>query len=422
MTCKSFVQQEPNAVKPRDMSQKPLNITSVPGEGDTVTVYSVNGKKSVKLLKRIGSGGEGAVYDIGDELVCKIYAPEKLTTNRAEKILWMCRRESPSKGLCWPESIVLDGAGLFIGYTMKKAKGVSLFNLIASPEDLTAIHPTWKRSNLYGLAASVAKIVSELHKRDVFIGDINDNNIIISDEGRVFFVDTDSFQFEDFPSPVGTPEFLSARLQEQDLSKTLRTKEDELFSLAVMIFMILMFHQGPFACRNGASPEENILNGNFPYGGNGKKETGVPFGPWKKMYQNMTGLLKKTFNDCFTKGTFATADKWYQLLSSAKYASEKNFVSNELVPTGYKTPRPEDAVELKCSMCEKRFKMKKEMWQKLETRGLQPICDFCYEEEAYICEECGEIFTLHHYEAEKLARKGARFLCPRCRSRLAQSA
>ena len=41
-----------------------------------------------------------------------------------------------------------------------------------------------------------------LHERNIIMGDINALNILVVSPTEVYFVDTDSYQIEEFPCPV----------------------------------------------------------------------------------------------------------------------------------------------------------------------------------------------------------------------------
>lgn len=107
--------------------------------------------------------------------------------------------------------------------------------------------PQWNRMHLVELACTILRKIDKLHQYNVLIGDINPDNILLVDEKTVYFVDTDSYQVGAYPCPVGTDTFTPAARQGMDYSTFLRTKEDELFAVATLLFVILFPGKAPYS-------------------------------------------------------------------------------------------------------------------------------------------------------------------------------
>ena len=83
------------------------------------------------------------------------------------------------------------------------------------------------------------------------------------EDKKVYLIDCDSYQVDSFPCPVGTQEFTPPELQGVDFRYRLRDVNNELFSLAVMLFTILMPGQKPYAAKDNGDIIENIKNLNL---------------------------------------------------------------------------------------------------------------------------------------------------------------
>ena len=406
-----------NTRTPIDMTQPKLCPGFVPVEGDTISV----GGRSVRLGSKIGEGGEGAVYKLDDGTVCKIYKAEKLTEPLERKITLMTQHPVMVKGVCWPLATVFNSNGVFVGYTMPSASGLSLYEAVFSPERVQRNFPTWNRLDLTSLARRIVGRIAALHQRGVLIGDINFNNILISvsphDPTKVdiFFVDTDSYQLGVFPSPVGTPEFLAPDLQGKNLRTLLRTPEQEHFAVSTLMFMILMLGQHPYARRDGSSPLENIRLGRYPYdrsrGVDRRYE--VPFGPWQMIYSNFSGLLRATFAKAFVDHDYPTAEAWYKVLGAEYNALRNGTKCSDLVPDKFYV-RPENAVTVKCDKCGKPFEINKHYLDHLISMGKPLICPECSEEIVVPCERCGcgNFVLIRRYKYNEIKAKGRQVLCP----------
>lgn len=118
---------------------EPLRLTgTLPGEraakGDVinerVTVKDSDPShkpRQIELKKKLAEGGEGSVYttSLGGGFVAKIYRRDRLTSDRKGKIELMISKKIDCPGICFPEAVVLNGNGEFVGYLMRKQKDTS---------------------------------------------------------------------------------------------------------------------------------------------------------------------------------------------------------------------------------------------------------------------------------------------------------
>ena len=99
---------------------------------------------------------------------------------------------------------------------------------------------------------------------NIIIGDINPLNILVKSPTEVYFVDTDSYQVENYPCPVGTIEFTPPELQGKNYETFLRSFENEYFAIATLVFMILLPGKSPYTQQGGGDPAANIRAMEFP--------------------------------------------------------------------------------------------------------------------------------------------------------------
>ena len=296
----------------------------------------ING--DVILKSQIGQrGGEGSVYkcDIPNK-VCKIYHNDKITKFRLAKLLKMQANKIKIKGVCWPEELLYIKNGAerqFCGYLMNEAKGHKLQTSVMNPMVIKDKFPSWNRKQLVELCISILEIVEQLHKSNIIIGDINANNILVADYNKVYFIDCDSFQIENYPCPVGTPYFTPRELQDKKYHDFLRTKEHDMFAITTLFFIILFLGKPPYSAKGGTNPAENVKNGNFPYKFRDRKGEDVPEGPWKFIWNNLPRKMKEIFEDCFANNKKPSIRDLKRVLSLYRNGLEKKYHSNELLPT-----------------------------------------------------------------------------------------
>lgn len=326
-----------NVVYNADVLPNDVEITS--GISLIRVVRGEDGNKKilgeVVLGTQVGQrGGEGTVYKCNiPNKVCKIYHKDKITKFRLEKLVRMQAANIKIKGICYPEELLYNEKGQFVGYLMNEAKGNKLKTSVMHPMAIKDKFPNWNRKQLVELCISILEITEQLHKSNIIIGDINANNILVADYNKVYFIDCDSFQIENYPCPVGTEDFTPRELQGKKYYSFLRTKEHDMFAITILIFMILFLGKHPYSAKGGANPAKNIKNGNFPYKFRGRKGEDVPDGSWKFIWNNLPMKMKEIFEDCFADNKKPSIKDLKTVLFSYRGNLEKGYNSNELLPT-----------------------------------------------------------------------------------------
>ncbi|NMC21136.1 MAG: hypothetical protein GYA33_12050 [Thermogutta sp.] len=295
----------PNVAHPfaRTTTLEPGLETSLSAKEDverTGIVYNKLDEKPVRLANKLGSGGEGTVYETDQAgVLCKIYHKSRLTKGTQGKIELMASRKVAHPGICWPLAAVNDSQGVFRGFLMPRASGEPLGHGLFIPTVWLAKYPTWTRRESVRLAIRILEAIQYLHRMGVLLGDINPMNILVASENSVFFVDCDSFQIQGFPCPVGSINFVAPEIQGQDFSKFLRTLEHELFAVATLLFMIMMPGKPPYSHQGGADGAANIQKMHFPYPLGEKSSAGAPEGAWRFCWSHLTRPLKEAFHQSF---------------------------------------------------------------------------------------------------------------------------
>ena len=155
-------------------------------------VYN-NSKEPISLGKEFARGGEGAVYEIDDTSVAKIYfEPE----GRLDKMNAFIKKNVSIQGVCAPKQLLFDERNRFVGYTMDKASGRSLQLSVFQPQLFKSLFPNWTKIELTRLALTILKKIGLLHDHNILVGDLNPFNINVVNQNEIYFLDTDSFQID----------------------------------------------------------------------------------------------------------------------------------------------------------------------------------------------------------------------------------
>lgn len=389
-----------------------LAVSHIPTENEIV--YTSRGP--IKLESKVAAGGEGIIYTTNTPYVAKIYKKENNTKRKYEKIKLMLSKEIECEGVCYPVAALYNSNKEFVGYMMPKAKGKELQKSIFIKPLFLKNFPNWKKRDTVELCITILEKIKYLHDRNIVMGDINPANILVVSPKEVYFVDTDSYQVENFPCPVGTNNYTAPEIQRKHFSDFLRTMGNENFAVATLLFMIMLPGKPPYSQQGGEDPINNIIKMDFSYPFRDSSNKKTPDGPWRYIWSHLTYDLKKAFYNTFRKGgdystenTRLTADEWLpiftyylELLDSGKFGKQDK-MSEELFPTRHKkNPKVEYTT---CKMCKNEVP---------ENQCQNGICRDCLNKgEVYRCKKCGKEILYTNYQ--KYVKNAKRFdVCPEC--------
>ena len=263
----------------------------------------------------LAHGGEGIVYTFRKNpafliKICKddtLRDPRKLAAFR-DRLNAMLALEECRKAdfLAWPLMPVFDEKKQVIGFVMRKNSGRTLRALYA-PCQVRRFFPGWDRLSVTKVALNLVNAVQMLARHRVLVNDFNPDNFLVDSFGRIRLIDCDSFQIpgagddqNTFLTRTFTPEYTAPELLfHPELFNRERTPEQVRFSLAVVVYMILMSGLHPYAQCGGGDPVENLKSGKCPLA----RRDGVrlPVG-WYKSVSWLTPGLKHLFIHMFVDG------------------------------------------------------------------------------------------------------------------------
>lgn len=318
---------------------------------------TLNGKILTFEDKPLSQGGEGAIYKQYDELghgdigdLAKIFHDGK-ENGKEEKIKAMLSIPSPtpSTNFAWPKEILYDvSTGGFRGYVMYMKYNKEELGKIAVADCKYRKEKGWLF--YLSIAKSLAQTVAGLHKINQVIGDLNDKNVLVDMESaQVTLIDNDSFHITSNDVThrccVGMGEYIAPEIQGinfREASLPTFTASTDNFSLAILIFKLLMNGLHPFASAtiDENSIEENIKNGRSPFFLNENKGKSIepPYAPPVDIIQSkLYKLFKITFNDSLgAPKKRPTAQDFYDALDSFSIESniEKCKIGSHVYPKG----------------------------------------------------------------------------------------
>lgn len=399
-----------------------LAITQQPAEGSTVYAGPVNGSLvPIKLQSKVSAGGEGTIFTTNiPGIVAKIYFPNKVTKEKFEKLKLMMSKGLKFDGICFPIDMLYNGVKEFVGFLMPQAKGKVLQHCVFIPRLLQKTFPNWNKIDTVQLSVTILQKINFLHDHNVILGDINPSNILVVSPQEVYFVDTDSYQIEGFPCPVGTINYTAPEIQRKHFSTFLRSKETDYFAVATLLFMIMLPGKPPYSIQGGDSQVDNIINGKFAYPSGTRSSGKVPEGMWRYCWSHLPRSLKDDFYETFHKngehysaGTrFPTAhwlNKFNRYLGNLQDGTmaSNDAMSLQIFPTRFK--KQPNVNYIHCKLCGTEI---------AEDRAKEGICGNCLRQEiSYPCANCGQPVTINNFllHIKKLKKPK---LCKNCNNAL----
>lgn len=423
-----------------------------PDEG--MTLHTRSGRK-VRLGARMAEGGEGMIYATDDpNLVAKLYNKTHLTRNRRDKLTRMVGRSLQMRELCWPTDLLFhDRGNHFAGFLMPRVgpeyRELTTSILQLAKPTVQKNLPGWDRLALVRVCRRICRMLEQLHRAGILLGDINPRNILVRtdcpQDPAIMVVDCDSCQIDGYPCPVGTPLHTSPALYKRlktanpSYGTFLRTDQDEDFALAVLLFELLMLNQSPYSGKGVTDLGQAVREGRFAYRfvPRGSSEAAIdgsdtPDGPYRMIWGNMPYQTREGFYNTFAQGKPLSARQWGQVLASyEREMTTSNIYTRELTPQRYFDPDGSFTVDFVCEECGREANMPKSQWENNQLHKRINLCNNCFsamwrlredpQKVMVHCVICGKPFPGNKWQATLEARNQAQRgfwqdrVCPDCR-------
>jgi H/ACA ribonucleoprotein complex subunit 3 len=220
------------------------------------------GNKKVKLdpTMIVGSGGEAEIYKYNNSAI-KIFKDSTHLSYQGDREIDKRNREGAKKRLeeyqtkliqipplpnrvIGPLNFIYDKNKIIHGYDMTLINNsITLSNF---SEKNFRLKGKYDNKYVTELFKSIHKITHSLHKDRVIMGDNKDLNILVNPNG-VFFIDTDSYQFNKFLCHSFSIRFVDPHICKEDLIEHIPildkpyTKYSDWYAFSVMLFQSLLY-------------------------------------------------------------------------------------------------------------------------------------------------------------------------------------
>ncbi|MGY2894332.1 protein kinase domain-containing protein [Deinococcus sp. UYEF24] len=298
----------------------------------TLTRFVDSKGQLVAIGKELGVGGQGAVHlvDGRPDEVAKVYLkpPSHTDIRKLEAQVQACRPDILSIS-AWPSALLKNSAGSVQGLIMPLvdlAEYTEIHNLFG-PASRRKYFPKADWAFLIHVARNVARAFAVIHDGGHVVGDVSSRNMLVSQQGKLKLIDTDSFQVRSgqtvFPCPVGTAESTPPELQGQTFGTFLRSTNHDLFGMAVIIFQLLFQGRHPYsgihADGTTPNPAEAIKGNRFAYA---QSPRGVRPPPQTLLLSDLPSEVATLFERTFAPSAHSrpTAKEWDQGLATLSQA------------------------------------------------------------------------------------------------------
>ncbi|MBP2658954.1 MAG: hypothetical protein H6Q69_1986 [Firmicutes bacterium] len=289
--------------------------------------------KVISLGSKIGSGGEGSVFEITDrsEMVVKLYH-KPLSTDRISKLSAMVQVKNDQllKFAAWPTGLLYNDnqTHKIIGILMPKITGYKEIHSLYGPKSRLQEFPSANWPFLIHTATNLARAFNAVHFYGQVIGDVNHSNILVSHQALVKLIDCDSFQISNNNKKhlceVGVLTHQPPEMQQYSSFRgIIRTANHDNFGLAVLVFQLLFMGRHPFAGQylgQGDMPiEKAIKEQRFAYSLNsGKTQMKPPPGTLSlnAVSPMVTSFFEKAFSNGPSQLSRPTSKEWVDALDS----------------------------------------------------------------------------------------------------------
>jgi len=213
-------------------------------------------------------------------------------------------------------------------------------------------------------------------------------NILIDETCHVSLIDVDSYQFGPFKCKVGRPEFTHPEKIGMRYDEYFREPKDEMFGMAILVFMILLPGKHPFAHQGGEDIIKNIQQRAFSYRVSTAEETSyenAPIGPWRFVWSHtplrIKEILYKILTGQIESNSFEElrrlTRRLIRELKKYLYEIENGKRSNEIFPRYYYIPDNIPKVQLYCPKCGHYFEIAQEYYESIKHRD-EILCPYCF--------------------------------------------
>ncbi len=275
--------------------------------GDLTYVYSPRyGYLKLDKSKEL-SGGEGVCYRTYNGFLCKLYFKKHLSYVNLKKLQAMVDMGCSTPYISWPLDI-LYYRNQFVGYLMRELTDVKSVDELRDDG-----FSEFRILDRFRIVRNFLSGVAYLHERDILVGDMKLDNILVEQSCDVHIIDAGSFQVGDYACTVCHKEYTERSYTSDELKTVLRCVREEYFPINKIIFEILML-KGPFYSKDNTEIDgDGSREFHYPLEFDGAQDPRtLPY--HMKMWFSLSPAMRRYFYYYFKEGRVTYLPEWLREL------------------------------------------------------------------------------------------------------------
>lgn len=251
-------------------------------------------------IKSQKSGGEGSVFKTYNNFMAKVYNKNNITYITYKKLAKMMDMNVYNPYIVWPKDLLYYN-NHFVGYLMDEIKdAVPLLTLRLENFN------SYSHLDRFVLCLNLLKQIKYLHDKNILIGDLKPDNILVKSPEEVYLVDCGCYQIDDYACPVCHPEYTKRVFKKDDIKKELRTVEDEYYPINKLAFEIIMRKNHTYSPNNLDIEAQDKNQFYYPLNVSSLKPKTEDMGIWCFITQSM----REYFYYYFKEGRITDLSTW----------------------------------------------------------------------------------------------------------------
>ena len=260
----------------------------------------------------ITEGGEGVIYNVDDNSVAKVYKPNVNIQSKYKRAKDLINTDLPIE-VIKPIDVLTDRNNKFIGILMPKVDGED-FKRLSNKKFVITNNINTK--DILTMLIRFYNILTILHAKNIFIGDLNDQNILFDVKSkRIYLIDVDSWSIGTEKCEVAMDTFKDPKLIDNNFNK-----ETDIFSFCVLAWKSLTrIH--PFG--GITNPDMNIID-RIKNGISVIDNPNVKVPKNIKPWNNLSPSLINDFKNVFEWGDRKFGDSLLDMYNKLAFCSKDN--------------------------------------------------------------------------------------------------
>jgi hypothetical protein len=392
----------------RYVSLQESGYVEVPAFGHNVLIND----KDYKLSNPIKMNDYKNVYAYNDSQYINTYGENVIDVNFITKLRAMKLSNFKNDNVDWPNELIQNSLHDFVGTISNKVNGEPVAKIFKS---IDMFSRKKNRLSLIKIAKNFVTLVATLNKDNIFLGGLDLNSILVTEDDEVSISNIEFCQIGDF-ALVNQYNSLNLAPEHMDTLKPYANQHSENYIVALFIFNLLFLGKSPFVFSKSRGLDENLYSAfRFPIDilDSMIPPSDVTYYIWSYLPNYIKQAFIKTFNTGYHNvQARTTVAEWEELLS--KWYHEgicKKLSAEELTikpMKGYDKLNPEDKT---CKLCH--YPMTREDYD--ITDG---ICHSCFNSKGKLvqCEHCKTSFMVSYHDMIIKPYNVKGNLCKVCRS------